>query len=111
MGKKFNKGHLGKTSSKGQRPNVSKKNRAKTDISVSVQMFDANMRRFASYVKGKRAYITVQNTGANRKREPWIRILAKEHFNNTYGTSEEGKKKKDAFLENRYFKMPERPEA
>lgn len=91
--------------SKGTGKSVARQYKAKQDLADPMQMVYANIRRFDAYISGKRAYITIANTGANQKREPYLRVLAKDHFNNAIGTSKEGKHYKDEFLENRKFNM------
>lgn len=98
--------------SQGTGRNMSRDYRERRDISQPREMMLANDRRFDAYISGKRAFVTIPNTGENARREPFKRVLAKEHFNNTLGTSEEGKKGvKDKFLANRQFRMPDRGSA
>lgn len=107
MGKKKSKAQY---TSKGERKGVAKKYQAKNDISQPVESFYANVRRFDAYISGRKAYITIPNPNPNNTKERWIKVNAKDHFNNTIGTELEGKKYKDKFLANRHFRMTDRPE-
>ena len=94
----------GKTyTSKGERPNVSKKWKIRKDRSDLKEMMEQNLRSFYAYISGKNAYVTIPNPNPNDTRARFIRVSAREHFNNTLGTSEEGKKGKDKYLMNRYY--------
>ena len=93
----------GKYMSKGERPNVSKKYKQKRDDSLD--LFGSNGRSFDAYIKGKKAYITVPNPNPNNTKERWIKLDAKDHFNNKIGTPEAGTKYKDKFRANRHFMM------
>ena len=69
--------------SKGERPCVSRKHKAREDRADPKNQWYANARALYAFLKGKKSYVTIPNPNPNETNKRFIRIPADHYFTST----------------------------